>query len=370
MKYERIPYIRYVPIIVISFFLFRIVNNIENVGGLIEKFFSLLSFFVWGFCIAYLLNPLMMYIERKTKVNRNGALLIVYTFFIGLIVLSCIGLVPILVRNILDLINNMPDYINKIQKWILEFVNTNQYMHRADVSSYMENNLSSIMKNANTYIGTGLSILFKNLINLSNLLLKVSTGIVISIYFLKDKEHLLKNIKKFMRVTIGEENAEKTAEFGNSVNNIFKRFVIGKIIDSIVVGIICFLALVMLNIPFALIISIIVGVTNLIPYFGGFIGMGPAFLITLFASPIKAIEVVVLLLVLGEVDGLFIGPKIVGGKIGLNPLWIILGITLGGGFYGVVGMFLGVPAMAVIKALLQEFMQRRLKDEKPAIKRV
>jgi predicted PurR-regulated permease PerM len=263
----------------------------------------------------------------------------------------------------LDLINGMPAYIDKMEYWSKDFFTNNKYFNQTTIASYLNDNLSGIIKNADKFIGTGLNLLFSNLVNVSNLLLKIATGVVISIYLLKDKEYLISNIKKFMIVIMGTNKAVTTFEFGSKVNNIFKHFVIGKLIDSVIVGLICFIALVILNIPFAVIISIIVGITNMIPYFGGFIGMAPAFLITLFASPIKALEVVILLLVLGEIDGLFIGPKIIGEKIGLNPLWIILGITLGGGFYGVVGMFLGVPFMAVIKILLQEFMKRRLNED-------
>lgn len=363
MKYKKIPYIEFVPIIFIALVLFKLVNNVENVGGLIGKSFSIMSYFVWGFCIAYLLNPLMMYTESKLKVNRNMALLIVYVLFIGIIALTCTLLVPILVKNIMDLINNLPEYISKLQAWSINFINNNRYLNKTSIATYLENNLSSILKNANTYFGAALAILFSNLINISNLLIKIATGMVISIYLLKDKEHILSNAKKFLVIFIGREKADKTTAFGARVNNIFKRFVIGKIIDSIVVGVLCFIALILMDIPFALVISIIVGVTNLIPYFGGFIGMIPAILITLFSGPVKTVEVTIMLLVLGELDGLFIGPKIIGQKIGLNPLWIILGITLGGGFYGVIGMFLGVPAMAVIKILLQEFMQKKYAEQ-------
>lgn len=363
MHYEKIPFIKYVPIILISIILFRLVNNVEHVGGLISRLFSLMSYFIWGFSIAYLLNPLMMYLEKRLKFKRNIILLIVYVFFIGLIVLICILLVPMLVKNLMDLINNMPDYISKLQGWITNIIINNKVMHENQVSTYFNNNLNSILKNANSYLGKGLSILFDNLVNISNIFIKIATGIVISIYFLRDKENLISNIKKLLIILIGSERTDKTTVFGNKVNDIFKRFVIGKLIDSIVVGIICFIVMMLLDIPFAPFISIIVGVTNMIPYFGGFIGMGPAVLITLFSSPIKAIEVIVFLLILGEIDGLYIGPKIIGEKIGLNPMWIILGITLGGGFYGVIGMFLGVPVMAVFKTLLQEFMRKYYKEQ-------
>jgi predicted PurR-regulated permease PerM len=363
MKYYKIPYINLVPIILISFILYRVVNNIENVGGLISKLFNLLSYFIWGFGFAYLLNPLMMYFEERFKLKREWVLLIIYTLLIGFFVLISLLVFPVLVRNIVDLIANMPSYITKVQKWIMNLVTTNKYLLKADVTNYMESTLASILKNTNSYIGAGLTLLFGNLINFSNLLLKIVTGIMISLYFLKDKENILSNIKKLFIIFLGEINANKTEEFGIKVNNIFKRFVIGKFLDSILVGIICSIALTILNVQFALIIGTIVGITNMIPYFGGYIGMIPACIITFFYSPFKALEVAIFLLVLGEFDGLFLGPKIIGEKIGLNPLWIILGITLGGGFYGVVGMFLGVPVMAVIKILLQEFMKRNLKQD-------
>jgi predicted PurR-regulated permease PerM len=363
MKYNKIPYIKLLPIIFITLVLYRVVNNFENVGDLIGKFFSLISYFIWGFSIAYLLNPLMLYIEEKTKVKRFGSLIVVYAFFIGILTLICVLIVPIIVKNLLDLINNMPNYIKQMQIWSTDFFTNNKYLNKTMIASYFNDNISGIIKNANNYIGQGLNMLFKNLINLSNLIIKIATGIVISIYFLKDKENLLKNIKKFIIALVGIKKAKVAIDFGGKVNSIFKHFVIGKLIDSVIVGLIYFIVFIILKIPFAVIISIIIGVTNMIPYFGGFIGMAPAVAITLFTSPVKALEVVVLMLVIGEIDGLFIGPKIIGQKIGLNPLWIILGITLGGGFYGVVGMFLGVPFMAVVKILLQELMKRKLKED-------
>lgn len=362
MKYYKIPYINLVPIVFISFILYRVVNNIENVGGLMSKFFGLMSYFIWGFAFAYLLNPLMMYFEERFKMKRMLALIVIYTILIGVFVLIGILVFPVLVRNIMDLITNMDSYIKNIQNWLMNLVTNNKYLLKADVTTYMKSTLASILKNTNSYIGAGLTLLFGNLINFSNLFLKITTGIVISLYLLKDKENILLNIKKLFIIFLGLDNANKTAEFGIKVNNIFKRFVIGKFIDSILIGIICSLVLTLLNVQFALIIGIIVGITNMIPYFGGYIGMIPACIITFFYSPFKALEVAIFLLVLGEFDGLFLGPKIIGEKIGLNPLWIILGITLGGGFFGVVGMFLGVPVMAVIKILLQEFMKRNLKQ--------
>jgi len=362
MKYEKIPYFRLIPIILISIILFRFVNNIENIAGFIGRLLALISYFVWGFSIAYLLNPIMTYIERKTKLSRGFSLVIIYTTFLGIIALVITLVMPILVKNIFDLIGKMPDFITKAEQWITGVTGGNDFLSKHNVAVYIEDNLNTLVKNANTYFGMGLKIIVTHLINISSLLIKFLTGIVISIYLLKDKEVFILNIKKFMFITLGEKKAMVAVDFGNKVNIIFKQFVVGKFIDSTIVGVLCFAALMFLKVPFAILISIIIGITNMIPYFGNVIGMVPACIITLFYSPIKSIEVAVVILVLQQLDGWFIGPKILGDKVGLNPLWIILGIAIGGGLYGVVGMFLGVPAIAVVKTILEDFVDKRVKN--------
>jgi len=359
MKYEKIPYFRLIPIILISIVLFRLVNNIENIAGFIGRLLALISYFAWGFSIAYLLNPIMTYIERKTKMSRGFSLIVIYTTFLGIMALVVTLLMPVLVKNIFDLIGKMPDFITKAERWITEVTGENEFLLKHNVAIYIEDNLNAMVKNANSYFGMGLKIIVTHLINFSSVLLKFFTGIVISIYLLKDKEVFIVNIKKFIFITFGEKRTNTIVDFGNKVNIIFKQFVVGKFIDSIIVGILCFIALMCLNVPFAIIISIIIGITNMIPYFGNVIGMVPACIITLFYSPVKSIEVAIVILVLQQLDGWFIGPKILGDKVGLNPLWIILGIAIGGGLYGVVGMFLGVPAIAVVKTILEDFVEKR-----------
>ena len=362
MKYEKIPYFRLIPIILISIVLFRLVNNIENIAGFIGRLLALISYFAWGFSIAYLLNPIMTYIERKTKMSRGFSLIVIYTTFLGIMALVVTLLMPVLVKNIFDLIGKMPDFITKAERWITEVTGENEFLLKHNVAIYIEDNLNAMVKNANSYFGMGLKIIVTHLINFSSVLLKFFTGIVISIYLLKDKEVFIVNIKKFIFITFGEKRTNTIVDFGNKVNIIFKQFVVGKFIDSIIVGILCFIALMCLKVPFAIIISIIIGITNMIPYFGNVIGMVPACIITVFYSPVKSIEVAIVILVLQQLDGWFIGPKILGDKVGLNPLWIILGIAIGGGLYGVVGMFLGVPAIAVVKTILEDFVEKRSRN--------
>ena len=142
---------------------------------------------------------------------------------------------------------------------------------------------------------------------------------------------------------------------------IFKKYFIGKSIDSFIIGIICFIVLSLLGVQYPLLISIIIGITNLIPYFGNFIGLVPTFLITFFFSPVQALQLTVLVFFISILDGWVLAPKIIGDKIGLGPVWIIVAIILGGSLYGVVGMFLGVPVIAILKALIEDIVDRRIK---------
>ncbi len=149
----------------------------------------------------------------------------------------------------------------------------------------------------------------------------------------------------------------------NEVDEIFSKYIIGKMIDSLIVGIICFMGLWFLKAPYALLMAIIVGVTNMIPYFGPFIGAVPAVIITLFTSPITALWVTLFIIVLQQLDGYIIGPFILGDSVGLSPFWIILAILIGGGLFGILGMLICVPVMAVVRNMFSRYINRRL-DEK------
>ena len=201
------------------------------------------------------------------------------------------------------------------------------------------------------------------LMGLSSLFIKLLSGIVISIYYLIDKESIIMNFKKFIYSILNETHAIRIIDFGKIANITFKKFFIGKIIDSIIFGIITFIGFIILQIPYALPFSLLIGVTNMIPYFGNIMGMVPAAIITLFFSPIKSLELVLFIITLSNIDGWFISPKIIGDKVGLSPLLIILGIVLGGGLFGILGMLLGVPTIALVKILLEEFMNKRTENK-------
>jgi len=363
IQYKKIPYIELIPIILISFILFRIVNNIENIGSMFHTIFSLLSYFIWGFVIAYLLNPLMVYIERKTKMKRIYSISIIYTLFVGIIILTITLVTPNVIKSAVDLFNNIPQFANKSYTWSTDFLAKNQLLTKYDVTSYLNSYLKTFNKDISTYFAPGLQIIINNLMGLSSFFMKLVSGIVISVYLLLDKESIIFTLEKFIYSILSETASIRVIHFLKIVNITFNKYFVGKMIDSILFGIITFIGFTILNIPYALPFSLLISVTNMIPYFGNIIGMLPAVIITIFFNPIKSIEIILFITTLSNIDGWFITPKIVGDKVGISPLLIILGIVLGGGLFGIIGMLLGVPVIALIKTLLEDFMNKRLKNK-------
>ena len=361
IQYKKIPYIKLVPIILITLLLNRIVNNIENIGSIFMKISSLLSYFIWGFVIAYLINPFMVYIERKAKIKRIYSMGIIYTLFIGSIIIIVTLVTPNVIESVTNLLNNIPHFADQAYTWSNNLLLKNRLLKNLDITSYLKNYITTFNKDISTYFTPGLQIIVDNIMGLSSLFMKLMFGIVISVYLLIDKESIIFNLKRLAYSFLNETVAIKIVNLGKIVNTIFNEYFIGKIIDSIIFSIITFIGLIILKVPYALPFSLFIGVTNMIPYFGIIIAMVPIVIITVFFSPMKSLELIIFIAVISNIDGWFISPKIIGDKVGISPLLIILGIVLGGGLFGILGMLLGIPTIALIKTLLEEYMDKRIK---------
>lgn len=367
-KNKKIPYLNLIPIFIIVALIFKSINNI---GYLVESFsviLSILTPFFWAFGIAYILNPLMVYLEKKLKFKRGFNILIVYVIVIGLITLTVTIISPAIINNVGDLLDNMPSYARETESWFNHAVHKFNLSNNKNILFYVDKILTSITSKLTDSLNSFLNIALNKAIDFTSSFIKMIFGFIISVYILKDKEIFKHNIKKFLYSIFDKNSVESFLAFSDEVNLIFSQYIIGKFIDSLIIGILCAFGLSILKIPYVLLISLLIGVTNMIPYFGPFIGMVPAVIITLFFSPIKALWVFIFVLVLQQFDGWVLGPKILGDKVGLSPFWIILAIILGGGTFGVLGMFLGVPIIAVIKTLLQKFVDKKLDEKEIHIK--
>lgn len=191
----------------------------------------------------------------------------------------------------------------------------------------------------------------------------VLMGLVISIYIILDMKKLKRSARKVVYALSPKKKEQEVWQTMKQCSHIFNGFLIGKMIDSLIIGILCLIAMSILKLPYALLLSLIVCITNMIPYFGPIIGAIPGVMIYLFIDIRYAFIFALMILILQQFDGLYLGPKILGDQTGIKPLWVIFGITVGGAYFGVMGMFLGVPVVAVIMYLLQLFLDKKLKKK-------
>ena len=189
-------------------------------------------------------------------------------------------------------------------------------------------------------------------------------GIIVSFYILGNKEKLNIQAQKIVYALSPKKYIENISNIYHLSSDIFGKYIIGTLIDSLIVGILCFVGMAIFKMPYALLISVIVGVTNIIPFFGPFIGGIPSFLILFIIEPIQALWFALFIFVLQQVDGNILKPKIIGNSIGLSGLWVMFSVIIGGGLFGISGMILGVPLFAVVYLIISDVIHKRLKDKK------
>ncbi len=367
MKIFKKFHFNLIPIILISILMLKLIFTWES--SLIpfgSKILSMLSPFFWALGLAYFFNPLMKLIERRFNIRRVPSLIITYIIVIGVIALGVVIIFPTVFNSLGDLFRNLPEYAENTEVWLTDKINefNKDYYLNPLIVDRLEETLTKSLNEINVFISSLLSSLFSSTIKFTTSFLKFIFGFIISIYILKDKEKLLNISKKIICRLFPEPKQDEILEFLGEANSVFSEFIIGKSIDSFIIGVLCYIGLILIHAPFALLISIIVGVTNMIPYFGPFIGMIPAFILTFLTDPMKAFIVLLFIFLLQQFDGFYLGPKILSEKVGLSPLLVILAITIGGGLFGVLGMFLSVPIMALIKTYSLHIINNTSNKEK------
>lgn len=361
MQKRKIPYIEFLPIILIGLVLFKLLDRIDSIYAL---FLSLLGIFqpiFWALGVAYALNPMMSFFEKKLKIKRIISILLCYLVVFGIVTAIITIVIPMIVKNVSDLIVNFDSYRDKSISYFRNVVVKSNIYSELGLKKYLNlESITSYFGDIPALLNNVLDSIIKLLLSFFAGLFKILVGFIIAVYLLLDKEKFLISFKKTIYGCLKIKTANRSILFLKDVNKIFSKYIIGKTIDSIIIGGMCFLGLAALNTPYAVLLSIIVAITNMIPYFGPFIGMVPAIILTLFFSPIKALWVGLFILALQQFDGYFLGPKILGDSVGLSPFWIILGILVGGSLMGILGMLLAVPIIAVLQLIFVRIIDKRL----------
>lgn len=361
-----------IAVVTICSLIIRVIMNWESTSSTISHALKVLYPFLFGLLIAYFLNPLSKILDhflnrffkdRHPGIRKGLSILLSYIIVLGLIITVLFYIIPQIIDSLTQItsfINSAQSGYNQFMDKVLELESTHPEWDLSGINDAMEEIPDKIINIITKAIPTIIPTIYNTSMSLISGFLNVIIAIIVSVYMLIDKNRLIFNAKRVIYAIFGQKTGDKLLHTGSECNRIFSSFIIGKLIDSLIIGILCFIAMSILKLPYALIISVIVGVTNMIPYFGPFIGAVPGILLLLFVSFKYALIFTVLIIVLQQFDGLYLGPKILGESTGLRPLWIIFAITVGGSMAGVLGMFLGVPTLAVIAYILNYFIEKRL----------
>ena len=357
--------------VVVSAILIKIFLNAGETIGVINKVIRVLMPYIIGVFIAYLMNPLVKRIDiifYNMKIKRRGirkcfSILLSYIIVFGIIVLCIVYIVPQLYESLKTIYQGTQTSYDKL----IDFVNRQSQKHPeidlTMVSSVLEKNSDNIVGIVKGSLNTLLPLLFNTSMSVISWVVDITIAIIVSVYMLIDRNRLITNFRKLIYAVMKRDKADKLLGTLSECNKIFGSFIIGKTIDSVIIGFMCFAFMTIIGLKYAILISVIVGITNMIPYFGPFIGAIPGVIILLTADFKQALIFAVLILALQQFDGLYLGPKILGDSTGLRPLWIIFAITIGGWAAGPIGMFLGVPCVAVVAFLVQNKIDRKLSEK-------
>ena len=357
--------------VVICAVIVRAIFMWESTSAAVHSIMGWTLPYLMGIFLACLLYPLVVFLrehvfqnlmEKHRGLGTGLSILMTYVIFLGVIIMVIGVIIPQVWQSVLDLAAAVPGWYGRTMELLVElneqipdidfdFITEkfqefgNAFLSSSSIQQQLQNILMTVVSTSVSVVAVFLDFLI---------------ALIVSVYLLIDLNRIGRTSKKILRAFVSENMTGKIIRISKECYDIFSSFVSGKMVDSLIIGILCFIAMNLLRLPYALVISVVVGVTNMIPYFGPFIGAVPGGFILLMVSPVKMLIYLILILVLQQFDGLYLGPKILGDSTGLRPAWIIFSVSAGGVVCGVLGMFLGVPVVAVIGHLINIWINYRL----------
>ena len=368
-------------VVAAAILFYMALNYLPLLGSIMSSLASILSPFIWGMVICYLLNPVMHALERAAflplsrkiykKNQRRGqrfarsmsVLLSEICLLAVLTALVCL-IIPQLYSSLQNMVSNSPLYIETATRWLTQLLEDFPEIehYAAQTLGQVNESLMSWIQNTalpglGSIISNVTSGVYYAIMGVYNLVI----GIIVSVYVLGNIEQFGASAKRMLYSVFSVDMAKKILEGLDFTDRTFMGFINGKLLDSAIIGLICYIVCVMLRMPYALLVSVIVGVTNVIPFFGPFIGAVPSAIIILLVDPVKCLVFIAFIIILQQLDGNVIGPKILGSSVGINGFWVMFSIIVGAGFFGFWGMLLGVPVFVVIYAAVNSSVTKKLK---------
>ena len=371
-KYITIAvYALIVMILTISIVFFFL--NLDIILGFFAKLFKICAPLVYGACFAYAMNPLMKLYEEKVfrprkkksklsrSVRRGLAVTASMLSIIAFLALFIAMIIPQLKTSIKDLLDRFPEYIASMEELAHSLAQTNELF--AGIVNTVMDSVDDLLSRSYELIQEYLPMVTEIIQSVATTLLDIVLGFVFAVYFLCAKEYIIAQTKKIMKALFSENAYDKVMYFLSLTDRTFGKYFVAAILDSILVGFIVFLLVQIAGMPYAPLIGIVIAITNIIPIFGPFIGAIPCALILFVCKPSYAVIFAIMILIVQQIDGNIIVPRIHGASTGLPPVWIIVSITVMSGLFGFIGMFIGVPCFSVLYTLVKQYVEGRLEKK-------
>ncbi len=361
ISYFKIGLTAFLVICAVILFFFA-VFKLDVLVSLFNKTLTILQPVILGIVIAFLVNPMAKFFQKNinkflnkifktknkfSKTSTISGIVVALLIFVLIISVFFYLVIPEFANTIVSLINILPSQFNSVAVMAEDFIKSNSHTLQIfnNLTSSLQNWFqTNFISNATTYA----TYLANGVINVVNFVVDFAIGLIVAVYILCDKKTLKLQGKKILYALFNKNRVESIITGIHKSNAIFSGFINGKLINALIIGILCFVGSSILGLPYVMLISVVIAVTDIIPIFGPYIGAIPCALLILLNNPIKCLYFVIFIIVLQVFDGNVIGPKILGESTGLSAFWVIVAIMLGGGLFGIIGMLIGVPVFAVL----------------------
>lgn len=328
------------------------IDNYTLAFDFIRKLISIVSPFIYALVFAYVLNPIMKLCEKKLKLNRGLAVLLTYVLILGLIIILLIFVIPNIIDSIISMTSEIPTYMETVQGWVNSAIK-NEDLYDLLKSAGLLEYIAGLSKEGGTLAIGILQGSVSSVFSITTNIVKIGFGFLVSIYVLLDKDNLIKGTKILIFMVLKEEKGQRLLFWARIYNKMIGAYIGTKALDSLIIGVMSLIGLIILKSPYAILLALVVGVSNMIPYFGPLFGEILGGIVGIFVSSSMAIGIVVFLLTLHQFDAWYLDAKLVGNKVGVRPFFIILGVIIGGGLFGTVGMLLASPTMATLNIMYE-----------------
>ncbi|MGL5150906.1 MAG: AI-2E family transporter [Clostridium sp.] len=348
-KKKEMHYFKWaIAFVVVSYLIIKVMDSYPLIFTGVGKVMAMLSPFIMAFVIAYMVNPIVMYFENKLGFKRGLSIFGAYLVIILLLALAIFFIAPIFIDSIKELIKDVPTYVTMANDWIMEQDFTFDFITQEKLNEAVD----KLIKAVPTFLGAvggSITTILSTTVAVISKAANFFIAIVVSCFILIEKEKFLSYSKKITYLIFKPKFAPKILEITHVLNANIGKYLVGKFVDSIFVGICAIIGLLLVGSKYAVLLGTVFGIANMIPYFGPIITTAVAVFINLFTSPMKALITLVVLLIIQQIENLILDPKIVGKSLGLSPFFTFLAVSVGGNLFGIPGMILAAPVMAIIK---------------------